>query len=441
MIYSAEITLWGTTVGAISLDEGQKIATFEYAPLFLKTGIQVSPIMMPLKPGVFSFPNLAYESFHGLPGLLSDSLPDKFGNELISVYLAKQGRLPESFNAVERLCYTGSRGMGALEYKPSLNEQNPSDLESIRIQDLTELAEIVLNNRKNLSAIFDEADKKGLSESLQKIITLGTSAGGARAKAVISLNPRTNEVRSGQIDNSEGFEYWLLKFSGLSKNKDKESNDKSDFGLVEYAYYLMAKECGINMNPCRLLDDGKNKHFMTKRFDRFIDKTGRTQKLHMQSLAAMAHLDFNQAGSASYEQGFTVMNMLNLPHSDKKEFFRRMIFNVLALNCDDHVKNISFLMDKSGKWSLSPAYDVAFAYNPNGKWTSSHQMTINGKRENFIPSDYEKCAEIAGLKKAEISTIFAEVESGIKKWLDFAEEAGVQEKDAQAIDLLMKNVR
>ncbi|MBR0101771.1 MAG: HipA N-terminal domain-containing protein, partial [Treponema sp.] len=216
MIYSAEITLWGTTVGAISLDEGQKIATFEYDPLFLKTGIQVSPIMMPLKPGVFSFPNLAYESFHGLPGLLRDSLPDKFGNELISVYLAKQGRLPESFNAVERLCYTGSRGMGALEYKPSLNEQNPSDLESIRIQDLTELAEIVLNNRKNLSAVFDEADKKGLSESLQKIITLGTSAGGARAKAVISLNPKTNEVRSGQIDNSEGFEYWLLKFSGLS---------------------------------------------------------------------------------------------------------------------------------------------------------------------------------------------------------------------------------
>lgn len=180
---------------------------------------------------------------------------------------------------------------------------------------------------------------------------------------------------------------------------------------------------------------------MTKRFDRFIDKTGRTQKLHMQSLAAMAHLDFNQAGSASYEQGFTVMNMLNLPHSDKKEFFRRMIFNVLALNCDDHVKNISFLMDKSGKWSLSPAYDVAFAYNPNGMWTSSHQMTINGKRANFEASDYEKCAEIAGLKKAEVHTIFAEVESGVKKWLDFANDAGVQEKDAQAIDLLMKNVR
>ena len=369
---------------------------------------------------------------------MSDSLPDKFGNELISVYLAKQGRLPNSFNAIERLCYTGKRGMGALEYRPVLSEDSPSESEVLRIQDLTELAEIVLNNRKNLSAVFDEADKKGLSESLQKIITLGTSAGGARAKAVISWNPKTNEVRSGQLDSTKGFEYWLLKFSGLSKNKDKEGDDKSDFGLIEYAYYLMALECGINMNPCRLLDDGNNKHFMTKRFDRFVDENGKTQKLHMQSLAAMAHFDFNQAASSSYEQAFTILNALKCSHSDKKEFFRRMLFNVMALNCDDHVKNISFLMEKSGKWTLSPAYDMAFAYNPQGEWTSSHQMTINGKRANIEFSDYNQCAEIAGLTKSEVHTIYAEVESGVKRWLDFADKAGVQEKDALAIKLLLE---
>ncbi|MBQ9205277.1 MAG: type II toxin-antitoxin system HipA family toxin [Treponema sp.] len=442
MKFSAEIKLWGTTVGAISLEDSQKTAYFEYDTHFLSTGIQVSPIMMPLRSGVFRFPDLSYESFFGLPGLLSDSLPDKFGNELISVYLAKQGRLLSSFNAVERLCYTGNRGMGALEYYPVLNDENKtSDSEQIVISELVELASLVLSNRKNLSAVLDEANKRNLSKSLQKIISLGTSAGGARAKAVIALNPKTNEVRSGQIEGGSGFEHWLIKFSGVTNNRDKEEADKTDFGVIEYAYYLMALSCGISMNECHLLKDGKNRHFMTKRFDRFLDETGRTQKLHMQSLGAMGHFDFNQAGSASYEQAFTIMNALSLPHSEKAELFRRMIFNVLACNCDDHVKNISFLMDKTGAWHLSPAYDVAFAYNPAGAWTSSHQMTINGKRKNITQEDYENCAKIAGLTNAEKNRIYAQVSEGVSKWRDFAEKAGVSEEDSRAIGELLGSTK
>lgn len=434
MIYSAKINLWGTTIGAVSLEEGQKTATFEYEPSFILSGIQVSPLMMPLKKGVFAFPNLSYESFHGLPGLLSDSLPDKFGNELINLWLTKQGRLPNSLNAVERLCYTGNRGMGALEYVPAITSEEDEE-SKIQVSELTELASIILSNRKNLNVVFDECNKKNLSNSLHKIISLGTSAGGARAKAVIAWNPKTNEVRSGQIKAQNGFEYWLIKFSGVNGNKDKEDDDLADFGMLEYAYYLMAKDSGINMMPCRLLDDGKNRHFMTKRFDR----TDEGKKIHSQTLAALCHFDFNVAGSASYEQAFSVLNALNVGHQDKKELFRRMIFNVLAFNCDDHVKNISFLMDKSGIWKLSPAYDVTFAYNPAGAWTSSHQMTINGKRSGFIKEDFENCKKIAGLKNKEADAIFEQVKTSVKKWKDFANNAGVSEERADAINELLSS--
>ncbi len=434
MIYSAKINLWGTTIGAVSLEEGQKTATFEYEPSFILSGIQVSPLMMPLKKGVFAFPNLSYESFHGLPGLLSDSLPDKFGNELINLWLTKQGRLPNSLNAVERLCYTGNRGMGALEYVPAITSEEDEE-SKIQVSELTELASIILSNRKNLNVVFDECNKKNLSNSLHKIISLGTSAGGARAKAVIAWNPKTNEVRSGQIKVQNGFEYWLIKFSGVNGNKDKEDDDLADFGMLEYAYYLMAKDSGINMMPCRLLDDGKNRHFMTKRFDR----TDEGKKIHSQTLAALCHFDFNVVGSASYEQAFSVLNALNVGHQDKKELFRRMIFNVLAFNCDDHVKNISFLMDKSGIWKLSPAYDVTFAYNPAGAWTSSHQMTINGKRSGFIKEDFENCKKIAGLKNKEADAIFEQVKTSVKKWKDFANNAGVSEERADAINELLSS--
>ena len=429
MIYSAEVRLWGSTIGAVSLDESQKTALFEYDRAFLSSGIEVSPLTMPLRSGIYRFPELSYESFHGLPGLLSDSLPDKFGNELINLWLSKQGRLPDSFNAVERLCYTGSRGMGALEFFPSISE-SPLPSENLHVSELVELASIVLSNRKNLRAVFDECDKKNLSSSLQKIISLGTSAGGARAKAVIALNPLTDEVRSGQCDCEKGFEHWLIKFSGVNGNKDKEDDDLADYGMIEYAYYKMAVESGIKMNVCRLLDDGNNRHFMTKRFDRTNDG----KKIHMQSLAALAHFDFNMAGSASYEQTFTVLNALGIGHKDKNDLFRRMIFNVVACNCDDHVKNISFLMDRRGKWSLAPAYDLSFAYNPNGAWTSSHQMTVNGKRKNIQKEDFDSCAKIAGLTRAQKEAAFSDVISAVKKWKYFASEAGVKEERIRAIE-------
>jgi serine/threonine-protein kinase HipA len=258
---------------------------------------------------------------------------------------------------------------------------------------------------------------------------MGTSAGGARAKALIAWNPKTNEVRSGQIKTNSDFEYWLMKFSGVSGNKDKEAEDLADFGMIEYAYYLMAIDCGINMMPCRLLNDGKNHHFMTKRFDR----TAEGKKLHMQSLAAIGHFDFNAAGTTSYEQCFTILNTLGLGHHEKLDMFRRMVFNVAACNCDDHVKNISFLMDKSGKWTLSPAYDVSFAYNPDGAWTSSHQMSINGKRKNIAASDFDTCARIAGLKNAEVKAVVSEVCTSISHWKEFAATAGVTGERAEAI--------
>ena len=433
MIFSAEVKLWGTTVGAVSLDENQKTAQFEYADDFVSSGIQVSPITMPLKHGVYQFPDLSYDSFKGLPGLLSDSLPDKLGNEIINVWLTKQGRLIESFNAVERLCYTGKRGMGALEFLPVLKETQ-SENKKINVSELVTLASLVLTNRNNLHTFINECDKQNLSSALQEIISVGTSAGGARAKAVIAWNKTTNEVRSGQVLAGKGFEYYLIKFSGVQNNKDKEDADLDDFGKVEYAYYLMAKNALINMTECHLLNDGKNSHFMTKRFDRTDDG----KKLHMQTLGAMGNFDFNIAGSTSYEQAFTVLNMLNLGHPEKKELFRRMLFNVASCNCDDHVKNISFLMDRTGTWHLAPAYDVTFAYNSNGLCTSQHQMTINGKRKNFTLADFENCAKIAGLKNAEVKNVIQEVNKSITLWKTFAEQAGVSEERASAIEKLLK---
>ena len=419
---NAEIKLWGTVIGAVSLDDQNRTADFEYNPSFVQSGIQLSPVVMPLKKGIYRFPDLPYETYHGLPGLVSDSLPDKFGNSIIDVWLSKQGRLPESFNAVERLCYTGKRGMGALEYYPVIASENID--EKINVSELVELASMVLRNRKSLNIVLDECNKAEMNTALSQIISVGTSAGGARAKAVIAWNPETNEVRSGQTENSKGFEHWLIKFSGVAGNKDKEDEDREDFGIIEYTYYLMAKEAGINMSECRILDDGKNSHFMTKRFDR--DDKG--NKFHMQTLCAMAHMDFNQAGVYSYEQFFSVMNKIGMHHLDSVEAFKRMVFNIYAFNCDDHTKNISFLMDKQGQWKLSPAYDVSFAYNPNGLWTSSHQMTVNGKRKNFTELDFENCAKFGNLSHREVKNAIADVKAAVSKWTVIAKNTGVSQR-------------
>jgi serine/threonine-protein kinase HipA len=411
----ARVRLWGRTIGAISMEEGRDHAVFQYDPAFAASGIEISPLTMPLSERLHAFPELPRNTFHGLPGLLADSLPDKFGHALINAWLATQGRSPDSFSAVERLCYTGTRGMGALEFAPELGPR-PRQATMIEIDALVRLASEVLTHREELQGSFHDADR---AKALQDILRVGTSAGGARAKAVIAWNRETNEVRSGQIAAGDGFEYWLLKFDGVAGNKDKEMDDPKGYGAIEYAYHLMAKAAGITMSESRLLEENGRRHFMTRRFDR----TGGGEKLHMQSLCALAHFDFNQAGAYAYEQAMLTIRQFQLPMTATEEQFRRMVFNIVARNQDDHVKNIAFLMDKQGRWALAPAFDVTYSYNPAGSWTGTHQMTINGKRDGFTIEDFRACAKSALMKRGRAETIIAEVCAAVGRWPEFAAEA------------------
>ncbi|OGQ97786.1 MAG: toxin HipA [Deltaproteobacteria bacterium RIFOXYD12_FULL_57_12] len=413
----AEVRLWGRAIGAVSLTDNADIAAFEYDPAFAGSGIEISPLMMPLASRIYTFPELSRRTFHGLPGLLADSLPDKFGNALINAWLATQGRSPDSFNAVERLCYMGVRGMGALEYAPATGPK-ARQATRIHIDKLVDLASEILTHRNNLNVSFGD---KNSEQALRDILRVGTSAGGARAKAVIAWNPTTNEVRSGQIPAGEGFEYWLLKFDGVSGNRDKELEDPKGYGLIEYAYAKMAADAGIIMSECRLFEENGRHHFMTRRFDRLADG----KKLHMQSLGALAHYDYNLAGAYAYEQSLLVIRQLGLPMSAVEEMFRRMVFNIIGRNQDDHVKNIAFLMDKSGTWALAPAFDMIYSFNPAGTWTASHQMTMNGKRDNFILEDFKACARIASMKRGRAEALVEEVREKLLRWRDYAEEAGV----------------
>jgi serine/threonine-protein kinase HipA len=413
----AEVRLWGRTIGAVSLEEGARICAFQYDPAFLASGIELSPITLPLSRQIYQFPSLAQVSFHGLPGLLADSLPDKFGNALIDAWLATQGRRSETFNAIERLCYIGVRGMGALEFAPARGPPLRRSAK-VNVDELVKLASQVLTHRGSLQVSFAPGRRH---EGLQEMLRVGTSAGGARAKAIVAWNPETNEVRSGQVKAPAGFDYWLLKFDGVSANRDKELEDPKGYTVIEYAYALMAADAGIEMSECRLLEENGRRHFMTRRFDRLSDGG----KLHMQSLAALAHFDFNSAGTYAYEQAFDVIKRLGLSMYAREEQFRRMIFNVAARNQDDHVKNIAFLMDKTGAWSLSPAFDVTYAYNPKGLWTSRHQMTINGKTDDFTGEDFSAVAQVAGLKRGRPETILTEVMDTIKEWPRYAKTAGV----------------
>lgn len=414
-----EVRLWGKTIGAVSLQEGDEVAAFEYDAAFAQSGIQIAPVTMPLSRRVYRFPEVSRQTFLGLPGLLADSLPDRFGNALINAWLASQGRRRDSFNAVERLCYTGQRGMGALEYAPATGPRARQS-QRINVDRLVELASEVLTHRNKLNVSFADEEKE---TAFRDILRVGTSAGGARAKAVIAWNPATNEVRSGQVKAGQGFEYWLLKFDGVSGNRDKELEDSRGYGIIEYAYYLMARECGIEISTSRLFEENGRRHFMTQRFDRLAGG----EKLHMQSLGAMAHYDFNMAGAYSYEQALLTMRQLRLPMQAIEQQFRRMAFNLVARNQDDHVKNIAFLMDKQGQWSLSPAFDVTYSFNPAGEWTASHQMTMNGKRDHFTMDDFRACARSASMKRGRAETIVAEVQDTVSKWRSFADTAGVPE--------------
>ena len=422
---SAEVRLWGTKIGAVAWDDQRDIADFEYDPHFIKSGIEVAPIVMPLSSEIYSFSALSKDTFHGLSGLLADSLPDKFGNALIDTWLAGQGRAPESFNAVERLCYIGSRATGALEFEPAIGPKRRRS-KKINIDSLVGLASEILTQRREFTQSFSVSKRE---KALQDILRIGTSAGGARAKAVIAWNPKTEEVRSGQIDAGEGFSYWILKFDGVCGNADKDLDDPKGYGLIEYAYHKMASAAGIEMTECRLLRESGRSHFMTKRFDRTEDG----EKIHMQSLGALAHYDFNMAGAYSYEQAIQVMRKLGLPMSAIEEQFRRMTFNIAARNQDDHVKNIAFLMDKKGGWKLSPAFDVIYSYNPSGAWTSRHQMSMNGKRDKFEKEDFIAFAKTASIKTGKAETILREVRTAVSKWPRFAEDVGVPHETIKKI--------
>lgn len=413
----AEVQLWGRRIGAVVLPTGSSVASFEYDAEFHGSGIEPSPVVMPVSRRIYQFPALAIDSFHGMPGLLADALPDKFGNALIDTWLATQGRAAHSMNAVERLCYTGSRGMGALEFLPAVLPK-AERADALNVGELVSLASEVMQNRDNLQVSFAD---KAQAEALMSILRVGTSAGGARAKVVIAWNRETNEVCSGQLPTEQGFEHWLLKFDGVSENRDKETADPQGYGAIEYAYYLMARAAGIDMSECRLLEEGGRRHFMTRRFDR-TEKGG---KLHMQSLCGIAHLDFNMAGAHSYEQAALVARQLQLPMAAIEQLYRRMAFNIVARNQDDHTKNIAFLMNKKGEWALAPAYDVVYAYNPQGRWTSQHQMTLNGNRGDFTLDDFRAFSNAAIMKRGRAEKILAEVQQVVGQWPHYAAEANV----------------
>ena len=422
---TARVDLWGTTIGAVSWDPERALGYFQYEPDFLRSGVELAPLKMPLSPEVYSFPALPRDGFHGLPGMLADVLPDRFGNALIDGWLAAQGRRPESFHPVERLCYTGRRGMGALEFAPALGPRAGRS-EQLDVAELVALASAILSDRQAFSAQLEGA---GRGAAIQEILRVGTSAGGARAKAVIAWNPATGEVRSGDADAGAGFSPWLLKFDGVRDNRDRELADPQGYGLIEYAYSKMARAAGIDMEECRILSENGRHHFVTRRFDRGADGS----KLHLQSLCAIGHLDFNLAGAWSYEQAVLIMRQLGLPMAQLEQMFRRAVFNVLARNQDDHTKNISFLMDKRGEWRLSPAYDLSYSYNPEGLWTSRHQMSLNGKRDGFDRDDFRACGDALSFKRGRAEEILDEVAAAVAGWLDHAEAAGVPERTAARI--------
>ncbi len=421
MVDLATVRLWGQRVGAVRWDAVRTRATFAFDPAFAKSGLEVAPLIMPLpvrgNGPVYSFSLLNPETYHGLPGLLADSLPDRFGNQLINAWLATQGRSPDDFSPVERLCYIGNRGMGALEFEPSVGN-SPATSQELEVAGLVSLAQQVLDQREAFQVnLRDEA-----TEGLAALLAVGTSAGGARPKAIIAFNEETGVVRSGQVTAPPGFGYWLLKLDGV---RDQTLADPQDFGRVEYAYYLMATASGIEMSECRLYEEGPRAHFMTRRFDR----TATGGKLHAQTLCALAHYDYS--APSTYEQAFQVMRRLRLPYTAAEQFFRRMAFNIIARNQDDHTKNVSFLMSQAGKWELAPAYDVAYAYEPGHRWTNQHQMAANGKRSDFTRADLRAVGREMNVAKAD--DVVDDVLAQVARWPEFATAAGVQPARIKAI--------
>ncbi len=420
MTSAAEVYLWGTRIGTIWQPEGEAITYFEYDRAFLQSGIELSPFRMPLSENTYSFPELSrLDAFHGLPGLLADSLPDRFGNAVINEWLQRHGRNPDSFTAIERLCYTGKRGMGALEYIPVIGPEAGDD--EIDVNEMAAFASEILSGKE--SASLSDRDL-----SLAKLIEIGSSAGGARAKAVVAWNENTGEIRSGQTNPGEDFRHWLIKFDGVDGNGDHGVADKRQYTLVEYAYYLMAIDSGIQMQECRILSKDSRNHFMTLRYDR-----EKNRKIHVQTLAALGHFDYNQPRCCSYEQYAAYASRLHPGLNDTRQLFRRMVFNIIGMNCDDHVKNFSFMMDRGGEWKMTPAYDITFAYKPDNKWLGSHQMTMNGKSSGIDSDDILDFGHRIGLGASFCKGVISEVAETVGSWMKYADKCGIHEDRATEI--------
>ena len=422
---TAEVYLCGTRIGIIQQDINKPYSSFEYDKDFLRSGIELSPLRMPLGGVIYEFPSLAGEPFWGMPGLVADSLPDSFGNAVIENWLASIGKSLSDFTAIDRLCYTGKRGMGALEYVPATSDIRDIN-ETINVREMVKFASDILERRESVSLNAD------VNLTYSQLVQVGSSAGGARAKALIAWNEATNDVRSGQTLLGPGYDYWLMKFDNVSKNGDHGLEDKPEYTLIEYAYYLMAKKAGITMSECRIYRSEGDNHFMTKRFDRVNG-----EKLHMQSLGALTHISYKEPGICGYELAAMYMKELGISYKEIEQFYRRMVFNCLAVNQDDHVKNISFIMDRTGTWRLSPAYDITFSYNPTNKWLRAHQMTINGKTTEITNADLLTAGSQMGLKPRRCKDIISEVLSAVENFSLFAEQAGVSEKTYAYIDSII----
>jgi serine/threonine-protein kinase HipA len=430
---TAFVHIWGTTVGAVAWDDSAGLATFEYDSSFKNKNWDLSPLKMPLQAtkNIFNFPELKpgfnspLDTFKGLPGLLADVLPDKYGNQLINRWLAQNGRVPNSMNPVEMLCFIGTRGMGAMEFEPAALKESKRTF-SIEIDSLVDIAQKMLSNKSSFTTNLKKDDEQAISE----ILKVGTSAGGARPKAVIAYNERTGEVRSGQTIAPKGFEHWLLKLDGVS---DVQLGASTGYGRVEMAYYNMAIACGIDMMTSRLLEENGRAHFITKRFDREDGDV----KHHIQTLCAIQHYDYNSVSSFSYEQLFQTMRELKLSYPAAEQMFRRMVFNVIARNCDDHTKNFAFRLKKNDQWELAPAYDLCHAYKPDHQWVSQHSLSINGKRKGISKKDLLVIGKSIRCKEASI--IIEEIESIIMDWKRFANEVGVSGKLRDAIDTTIKD--
>lgn len=434
MVDVAEVKIWGELVGAVRWDDRQQLASFEYDPKFIQKGWDVSPIKMPLGNGarIYRFPELikgkndAEDTFRGLPGLLADALPDRYGNQLINIWLAQQSRSSNSMNPVEQLCFIGARAMGALEFEPAQMPKNPGVFD-IEIDSLVEVAHKILSKKESFQTNLTHNEQQALTE----ILKIGTSAGGARPKAVIAYNEKTGEVKSGQTNTSKGFEHWLLKLDGVS---DAQFGESQGWGRIEYAYYQMATAAGIDMMESKLLEENGRAHFMTKRFDR----EGNNTKHHMQTLCGIQHFDYNQMNAYSYEQLFQTMRMLRLTYPEAEQMFRRMVFNVLAKNCDDHTKNFAFILKKGEKWALAPAYDLCYAYDPTNVWVNQQTLSVNGKRNGFSRHDLLAVAEQMNIKKP--LQIIEQIQDVIGDWPRFADQSGVSKTKAEAIQKTLPKV-